>query len=142
MLEFSIILMILIITIINLSDNMNHVMNSLVLQSWIISTFLKVLPNLFKVKQSLHKKWSFPLKSSSVNVTKSPFTADLVTFTEDIFNGKLHFLCSVFRTNTPFLYPLKMPANQRFSNGLRGYRSDVKSVNNTYFLKINQNKIV
>ena len=29
----------------------------------------------------LHKKWSFPL--------------DLVTFTEEILNGKLHFLCSV-----------------------------------------------
>ena len=32
---------------------------------------------------SQHKKWSFPL------------TADLVTFTEEIFNGKLHFLRSV-----------------------------------------------
>ena len=30
---------------------------------------------------------------SSVNVTKSTGTADLVTLTEEILNGKLHFLC-------------------------------------------------
>ena len=70
---------------------------------------------------SLHNKWSFPLMISSLNVTKSretpqngqthpnnssaladelfervwPFCgvpADLVTFTEEIFNGKLHVL--------------------------------------------------
>ena len=35
-----------------------------------------------------HKKWSFPLRISSVN------TADLVTFTEEILNGKLYFLCT------------------------------------------------
>ena len=40
---------------------------------------------------TLHKKWSFPLRISSVNVIKS----DLVTFTEEILNGKLRFLCSV-----------------------------------------------
>ena len=33
----------------------------------------------------LHKRWSFPLKISSVN---------LVIFTEEILNGKLHFLYS------------------------------------------------
>ena len=32
---------------------------------------------------------------SLVNVTKSQFTADLVTFTQEILNGKLHFLCNV-----------------------------------------------
>ena len=35
---------------------------------------------------SLHKKMKFS--------TKEP--ADLVTFTEEILNGKLHFLCSVY----------------------------------------------
>ena len=35
---------------------------------------------------SLHKKWSFSLTIFSVNVT----------FTEEILNGKLQFLCSVF----------------------------------------------
>ena len=33
---------------------------------------------------------------SSVNVTT--LIADLVTFTEEILNGKLHFLCSVKQT--------------------------------------------
>ena len=41
--------------------------------------------------KTLHKKWSFPLKISSVNVNVNP---DLVTFTEEIFNGKFNFLCS------------------------------------------------
>ena len=42
------------------------------------------------------KKWSFPLRISSVNVTKSAETADLVTFTEEILNGKLHY-CAASR---------------------------------------------
>ena len=36
---------------------------------------------------SLHKKWSFPVRISSVRI--SP--ADLVTFTKEILHGKLHF---------------------------------------------------
>ena len=40
---------------------------------------------------TLDKKWSFLLRISSVNVTKS----DLVTFIVEILNRKLHFLCSV-----------------------------------------------
>ena len=43
---------------------------------------------------TLHKKWSFPVEISSVNVTNPQETADLVTFTEEILNGKPHFLCS------------------------------------------------
>ena len=38
------------------------------------------------------KKWSFRSRISSVNVTKS----GLVTFTPEILNGKLHFLCTVW----------------------------------------------
>ena len=41
------------------------------------------------------QKWSFPLRISSVNVTKSAENCGLVTLTEEILNGKLHFLCSV-----------------------------------------------
>ena len=44
--------------------------------------------------QTLHKKRSFPLRIFSVNATKSTGNANLVTFTEEILNGKLHFLCS------------------------------------------------
>ena len=43
-------------------------------------------------KTTQHKKWSFPLRISSVNVTKS--AADLVTFTEETLNGKVHFVGS------------------------------------------------
>ena len=46
------------------------------------------------LNQRCTKKWSVPLMISSVNVTKSAVSADLVTFTEEILNGKLHFLCS------------------------------------------------
>ena len=38
---------------------------------------------------------SFLLRISSVNVTKSQETADLITLTEEILNGKLHYFCSV-----------------------------------------------
>ena len=41
----------------------------------------------------------FPLSISSVNVTKSQFPMNLVTFTEEILIGKLCFLCSVSTIN-------------------------------------------
>ena len=40
------------------------------------------------------KKRKFLLRISSANVTKPQIPADLVTFTEKILNGKLHFLRS------------------------------------------------
>ena len=47
----------------------------------------------------VHKNWSFPLRISSVNVTKSAGNhRKLVTFTEEILNGKLYFLCSMNET--------------------------------------------
>ena len=51
----------------------------------------------FKKPLTLHKKWSFPLRISSVNVTKSTVSCGfgLVIFTEEILNGELHFLWSV-----------------------------------------------
>ena len=59
------------------------------------STILKLSLNKFKCKTftKLHKKWSFSLRISSVNVTNPQETVNLVTFTEEIFNGKLQFLC-------------------------------------------------
>ena len=49
----------------------------------------------YALLNALHKEWSFPLRISSVNVTKSPkLTAELVTFTEEIIHEKLYFLCS------------------------------------------------
>ena len=43
-----------------------------------------------KLHSILLKKWSFPLRISSVNVDL--VTAYLVRFTEEILHGKLHFL--------------------------------------------------
>ena len=40
-----------------------------------------------------HQKWSLPLKISSVNETKSAVSCGF-GHTEQILNGKLHFLCS------------------------------------------------
>ena len=47
-----------------------------------------------KTTHKLTKKWSFPLRISSVNMTKSKKTMDLVPFTEKILSGKIHF-CTV-----------------------------------------------
>ena len=45
----------------------------------------------------LDKKRSSLLRTLSVNVTKSVGICGLVTFTEEIVNEKLHFLCSVLK---------------------------------------------
>ena len=56
---------------------------------------------------TLCKKWSFPLRISPVNVSKF---ADLDTFTGEILNGKLHFLCSDTRCC------VKKKCSKNFSN--------------------------
>ena len=45
----------------------------------------------------MHKERSFSLRMSSANVTKSTGNFGLVTFIEEMLNGKLHFLCSDVR---------------------------------------------
>ena len=67
-----------------------------------LNLFIQIRYQFFTIinKLPLHKKWSFPLRTSSVNVTKSEETCvfdhiNLITFTEETLNGKLHFLCSV-----------------------------------------------
>ena len=42
----------------------------------------------FIFQETLRKKLSFLLKTSSVNMTKSAVSCDLVTITEEILNGK------------------------------------------------------
>ena len=47
---------------------------------------------------TIHKKLSLPLKISLVNDKNPQETADLVTFIEEILNGKLRFFwCSMIR---------------------------------------------
>ena len=53
----------------------------------------------FKVqyfRATLHKKYSFQIRISSVNVTKPQETADFVTFTEEILNEKLCVVLLIF----------------------------------------------
>ena len=57
-----------------------------------LAFFIGVTEKLPCILLTLHKKRSFPLRISPVNAIKS---ADLVTFTGEILNGKRHFLCSV-----------------------------------------------
>ena len=45
----------------------------------------KIMLGLYQVNKGLFKKWSFPLRISSVNMTK---------IAEEILVGKLYFLCS------------------------------------------------
>ena len=45
------------------------------------------------------QKMKFFVSISSVNGANPQFPVDLVLFTEEILNGKLHFLCSVFDLN-------------------------------------------
>ena len=45
-------------------------------------------------KSTLHKKQCFPLRISSVNVTKSAGNCGFGHITEEILNGKLRLLCS------------------------------------------------
>ena len=50
---------------------------------------------------SLHKKWSSPLRISSVNEPNLQETAGMVTFTKEILNGKPYFLYSVLNFKNP-----------------------------------------
>ena len=52
---------------------------------------------------TLNKKGSFPLK-----------TADLVTFTEEILNGKLNFLCSDRILSTPLKFIFRFAVTNKF----------------------------
>ena len=66
---------------------------------------MNVLCKLHLENVPLHKKRSFLLKISSVNVTKSAVSCGYCgIFNEEILNEKLHFLCSV-----PTVQPIHIP---------------------------------
>ena len=46
-----------------------------------------------------------------------PETTDLVTFTQEVLNGKLHFLCSGTRIARPASWLKRFPAELDFNNG-------------------------
>ena len=63
---------------------------------------------------TVHKKIRFPLRISSVNVTKSAVSTDLVIFDKEILNGKLHFLCSV-NTISAIIHCVPLTLNKHLS---------------------------
>ena len=77
----------------------------------------------------------FSIKDSSVNVTKSSGnmqeTADLVKFTEEILNGKLHFLCSVLFNKSKSLGSLPLVLPHLFIN-----YPEIKRENSLKFLGV------
>ena len=80
-------------------------------------------------KATLHKKKSFPLRISSVNVTKSAVPTDLLTFTEEILIRKLHFMCSAIFSSEDSCEVQRFTDQQNsshrykqnFSNSFQGY---------------------
>ena len=75
----------------------------------LISNFVKI------GKHTLHKIWTqkmkFSIRISSVIVWPNPHeTADLVTFTEEILNRKLHFLCSGSRFESHVILTWSYPS--------------------------------
>ena len=63
----------------------------------------------------------FPLRISSVNVTKS------VTFNEEILNGKLHFLCS-----ESFFYKLFVSIQRKLLLEMQAPKNWAKSLKSTF----------
>ena len=73
-----------------------------ILKLLIISSFFQIwifwtqhLPSARATYFSVHKKWSFPLRISSVNVTESTGICGFGHIYWRILKKKLHFLCSV-----------------------------------------------
>ena len=57
---------------------------------------LKFFPNLVPFSSSTAQKMKFSIKDFFNKCDQIPqFPVDLITFAVEIFNGKLHFLCSV-----------------------------------------------
>ena len=71
-------------------------------------------------------------------------TADLVTFTEEILSGKLHFLWSGLLMVSPFLYkPKGESVSTRWGHLIFWQRSEalfIKEANTDYHFKQNKNK--
>ena len=64
---------------------------------------------------TLHKKWSFRLRISSVNVTKSSGNCGFGHIYWKIFTGKLQFLCSVILDNYSSSYEKILEKSGKFS---------------------------
>ena len=64
----------------------------------LVHLFSQIFQSLQETNVDVSKKWEiFPKRYFSVNVTKSEVSADMVTFTEKILNGKLHFFVQCWK---------------------------------------------
>ena len=91
---------------------------------WFSTTTVPIVTKLGRML-TLHKRWDFPWRIFSVNVTKSAVSCGLVTFTEEIQNRKRHF----FWPNVTYLErlaPIKLL--YPFLRGLARSRENIKSL--------------
>ena len=72
-----------------------------------------------------------PGKDKKMTLSPHKKTADLVTFTEEILNGKLHFLCFVFSR------PRRInPENLWFYGVFRGYKMGTLASNGLIYVLV------
>ena len=88
--------------------------------------------------ESLDKKWSFPLRISSVNMTKSRGNYDLVTFIKEILNGKLYILCVIISFSFTQFWSFvgtrnKLQHSRNFLNNFFAYLSSFMLIRNMYY---------
>ena len=87
-----------------------------------------------QLTKTAQKKWSFPLTISLANVTKSTISCGFGLISEEILNGKLHFLCSVSCTANQLIgfYMLGALAlnglTQHFTHSLRGSLKEISGI--------------
>ena len=72
-------------------------------ENLVVSFFTPLLKFHGTFSISLHKKWNFPLRIPSVNVTKPAVSCGFGQIYGKILNGKLPFLCSVKRNKKIYL---------------------------------------
>ena len=87
-----------------------------------------------QLTNTVQKKWSFPLTISLANVTKSTISCGFGLISEEILNGKLHFLCSISCVANQLIgfYMLGALAlnglTQHFTHSLRGSLKEISAI--------------
>ena len=83
-------------------------------QLWLFFNLIYFTPTFYTAQK---------MKSSIKDFFSKCFHADLVTFTEEILNGKLHFLCSA----------IYICRENKFSDSFRRYRNEILTRNESVF---------
>ena len=97
-------------------------------------------PNVIALLRSTMIDWKTALISGHINLIEEnvKFPADLVTFTEEILNGKLHFLCSEGASLLPLIFIISMiPLTLVFRRTKQGYsfKNGESKLNNILFME-------